>query len=368
MKKKLFYTFFLIFILADACVERISLGNAEADTQLVVDGTITDEPGPYTVKLTRTQKLFDAAKIKTISAKSVSIIDNVGNSEVLKEVNQGEYQTAATGMRGVVGREYYVRIELRDGKIYESVPEKMNPAGSIQDFYWKFEQYQPTNGPTQYQFRFFIDANGNSEDDNLFRWKFNTTYLVETSPELHELKVGESTVPDPRSCSGHVFDGSKVFSTGEPCTCCTCWVTTIDPKPNVSSNQIYSGGEFKGVEVGAVPVEYWTFYEKAFIEITQMSLSSRASAYWKIVRDQKEGANTLFQPTVGKAISNIFMKNGSEEVQGYFSVSAAVKKSIFLYSRDIPLNNIMPSQPPPIKESCILAFKNSTNQKPSFWE
>ncbi len=77
MRRKLFYALLLIFILADACVERISLSSAEADTQLVEDGSITDEPGPYTVKQTQTQKLFDAPKIKTISDKSLSVIDNI---------------------------------------------------------------------------------------------------------------------------------------------------------------------------------------------------------------------------------------------------------------------------------------------------
>jgi Domain of unknown function (DUF4249) len=378
MKKALLL--FTMALIWGSCIDRIDFSSPDITSQLVVDGMITDEPGPYTIKLSRTQEPYDITSIKKVSAKTVSIFDNIGNTEVLKEIRLGEYQTNPNGIRGVVGREYSVRIETFDNKIYESIPEKINPAGSIENFYYTFEQFQPESGPTKYQFKFFIDANGNNEGDNLFRWKLSAVYLVETNPELHgPPPAGPTSCDDktplnePRNCSGHIFDNRGLVYIGPPSTCNTCWISIPELKPNISSKQIFTNGRFRNVQVGIVPVDYWVFYDKIHVEAVQLSLTKRASAYWKTVQDQKEGAASLFQPATGKTYSNIYLKNGEEEVQGYFFASAIVRKTLpqkFISYRDIPQGPrvIIPPCPILIKESCLLAFKNSTNQKPTFWE
>ncbi len=376
----------IFFLLTDSCINRVEFEPSGFISQLVVDGMITDEPGPYTIKLSKTQPPYDATQIKKFSAKSVQLFDDAGHSELLTEVKLGEYQTSANGMRGTVGGEYFIRIETFDGKTYESVPERMNPAGFIENIYYVFDQFKPENGSTGYRFKFFIDAKGNSEGDNLFRWKLNATYRVETNPELHgpppPLSDGgaevacDNKIPfgDPRRCGGYVIDAiSGLIYVGPPCTCCTCWVTLQESKPNISSKQIYTNGAFKDVYVGQVPVEYWTFYDKVYIEVSQQSLTKKASAYWKTIQDQKESANSLFQPAIGKATSNVYLKNGEEEVQGYFFASALARRTLpqkFIKPSDIPLGPSVIVKPCPLlrKESCLLAFKNSTNQKPSFWE
>ena len=48
----------MVSILLNSCVDRISISIPDADaSQLVVDGLITDEPGPYTVKLTLSSRV-----------------------------------------------------------------------------------------------------------------------------------------------------------------------------------------------------------------------------------------------------------------------------------------------------------------------
>jgi hypothetical protein len=364
MKKYLAFALILIFFLSDSCVERIDFESPDSDSQLVVDGMITDEPGPYTVKLSRTQQVYDLSDAKTVTAKAVTIFDDAGNSEVLTEIGPGEYQTSSTGIRGQIGRTYFIRIETFDGKVYESIPEKMTPAGAIENLYWEFEEFQPEDGPTQYRFNFFIDASRNRTGDNLFRWKLDATYLVVTSPEFHERRVGEALIPDPRPCSGYVYQSNNLTYVGPPCTCCTCWVTIPDRKPKVPSRN----SSFKRVYIGQVPVDYWIFYNRVHVEANQFSLSERASSYWKILQDQSEGAGSLFQPSIGSPISNIFLTNGKEEVQGFFSATAVTKKSLFLTAADIPPGSDIIVKPQlPLKESCILQFENSTNQKPDFW-
>jgi hypothetical protein len=40
-----------VFLFSDACIERFEVPAQVPQTALVVDGLITDQPGPYTVKL-----------------------------------------------------------------------------------------------------------------------------------------------------------------------------------------------------------------------------------------------------------------------------------------------------------------------------
>jgi hypothetical protein len=358
----------VILVLSDSCVDRIHLQDPGATGQLVVDGFITDEPGPYTIKLSRTVGIGgDLTTSKTVNANSVTIFDDLGNSEVLQSVVDGTYQTDPNGIRGAVGREYYIRIDARDGKVYESVPEKLLPAGSVDSVYFQFVSTQGENAATQYGFNIFANTSGDPGSENLFRWRFTGTYRVETHPELQTTTAGEGRVPDPPQCSGYVSTGGSIQQVG-PCECCICWPSLINSLPNLSDNNLSPNGKYLGTQMGYVPVEYWTFYDKVMVTIRQMSLSQSAFNYWKIVRDQLTGSTSLFQPAIGKAKSNIYLKGGDEEVQGFFYAAGVAKKVIFIHVSDIPLGPSIIPQGIPINASCISSFAYSTNQQPADWQ
>ena len=200
MKKSLILIW--LMILQDSCVDVFEYSSQEGSSLLVVDGRITDAPGPYTVKLSRSQKLNELSTPKWVSAQSVSIIDNTGLSETLTEISDGIYQTNSLGIRGEVGKSYKVRIELRDGKIYESVPEKISAAGNVDSIYYKFEAFNTEEGKKKYQFRIFMDSRGELQSDNYFLWRLTGTYRVITSPELHIILGAKPEEPPPTPKKG----------------------------------------------------------------------------------------------------------------------------------------------------------------------
>lgn len=384
---------FTSLILIDSCIDVLDYSSDKDSQQLVVDGFISDAPGPYTVRLTKTRRAAEFRPFKTVSAKSVSIFDTEGNSEQLVEKDAGVYQTSATGIRGQMGKEYFIRIELFDGKVYQSIPEKITPAGKIDTAYHEFEKIVSDKGIVRYQFRIFMDSHGNVAGENYFLWKMIGTYKVITSPELHIL-LRPRPIRDPRPCSGFVI----IPETGKlgyikPCECCQCWASKVDDKANVSDNYIVSNVTYKKVDMGAIPVEFWYFWEKTMVTVQQMSLTKSAYTYWKTIQDQQEGSQSLFQPSIGKARSNIRSLSNDDEVQGYFFASSVAKKVFFLSYLDIPLGPaVIPDPPglPPryipkpddpqsfidewytepfvVRESCLLAFRNSTTEKPADWK
>ena len=160
------------------------------------------------------------------------------------------------------------------------------------------------------------------------------------------------------------------------CTCCTCWVTVNESQPHVSGNRFVSSGKLKKIEVGYIPLEYFPFQAGKYrVEVKQMSLSKKAFDYWRIIQSQKEGAASLFQPPTGKVRSNIYAKNGTDEVQGLFYSSAVSKKQHYLTYKDFSFDLFskipIPSwgcEKAKITEDCRLAFPFSSTTRPSDWK
>ncbi len=164
---------FIFIFLLTGCVDRLDIPQIDQEEGiLVVDGLITDAPGPYKIKLFRvaaSDAILD--NIEFIRAKQVTIFDDAGTSEVLKLAETGIYETDPNGIRGEVGRKYSIRIEMLDGLIFESEPDEMIPVGSVDSLYYTWESFVPISGPTEYGFRVFLNAS--SLEQPMLRWRFH---------------------------------------------------------------------------------------------------------------------------------------------------------------------------------------------------
>ena len=368
---------FLCFssILFSSCIDRINIKVPDSySSQLVVDGLVTDEQGPYTIKLSKATRVekFLLLNTEVVSNARITISDNAGTSEILTEMEPGTYQTKVSGIHGVVGRSYSVKIETKDGRIFESIPDTMSPVGELDDLYYEFESYLPLNDQTRYGFRIYIDASGVPDMDNLVRWKFTAVAEVDADPKLH-VYDSKGCSPDPPICSGWISGEFGLQKVSENCTCCTCWVTRYEDKPHVSDNRFVSNGKAKRIEVGYIPLEYFPFLKGKYrAEVKQMSLSKEAFAYWQLILSQKDGAASLFQPPTGKIRSNLFEKNGDGQVLGFFYASAIKTKQLYLGHEDVKVKfsriPIWDCEKGIIAESCLLAFPNSSNQPPADWK
>ncbi|MCB0487373.1 MAG: DUF4249 domain-containing protein [Cyclobacteriaceae bacterium] len=379
---------FLVMLLVAACVDRLAIdGVAQEEGTLVVDGLITDAPGPYQVRLFRAS-VSDAIlnNAKPVFAKEVLIFDDLGNTEVLSYKEDGLYETAPDGIRGRPGRKYGVRIKLLDGTDYESQLDEMNPVGSIDSLYYEWEAYKPLKGPPEYGFRIFSNTRGNNPGAHL-RWRFSGTYVLETFPQfrrLNDANCGSTPPPpDPPPCSGWVYNlavpgnrfaGGSLEYVGE-CTCCICWVTQQEKKPTLSEDVVVTDGTFANIEVGYVSFDQWTFGKKKYmVKVEQMSLSPAAYDFWQVFKDQKEGSSSLFQPAFGRTTTNLYSTNSNNTVMGIFYAAAIRTKVMFLTADDAKV--VVPPYDIEPKENCVLwsdcerlaAFPNGLAYPPPEWE
>ncbi|HQQ98571.1 MAG TPA: DUF4249 family protein [Cyclobacteriaceae bacterium] len=356
----------VLILLCAACVDRIIIDTGTvANYAIVIDGFISDQPGPYTIQVTKAFDIESKQSIKTpINLKKLTISDNVGNKEDLSNPSTGVYRTAPNGIRGVVGRAYKIHLELLDGRIYESVPDTLQSAGSIDKVYTQFREDTNTDGSSKYGFDVLFNSTAGSKKSYFFLWKFVGTFQAETVPSLHTETCGESTCPRPPACSGFNTSLEQIG----PCTCCSCWYDFFNTELVLSEGQFVKDGVYNGVQANYVPVNQWTFLHKVHAEVQQFSLSRQAYEFWKGVKAQKSASSSLFQPITGKVSGNFVQISGPEApIDGLFYATSIVKASIFITRDDVPLKNIIPDVSLPFTDDCRKLFPNATTTRPAYW-
>ena len=358
----------LVVLLTDSCIEKLDVPVISVEPRLVVDGLITDQPGPHTIKLfLSSAPNEDLDFINYIGGATVKIVDDEGNTETLLESSKGVYQTSES-YQGVIGRKYQLAIVTNEGKNYQSDFLEMYPPGEIQNISFEYKQNainQTDLTKPQDVIEVYIDGTGVNGYSNLMRWRWRGTYQIKTYPELRVKITPQGEEPDPYECSGYIVNPvtGQLFKK-RACDCCDCWVTEYSPSANVSKNDNISNISFNRIFLAQLPIDQFRFYFKYYIEAEQLSVSEDVHRFWKLIEAQQKGAGDLFQPNVVQVKGNVkSLNNPDEEVYGVFSVSAVAHKSIFIDGNDIPN--------PIVEVDTVIAdcryLENSSNQKPPFW-
>lgn len=361
-----FLFFVFVMIVFSDCVDRIQFDTAPAALPVAVEGFISDQPGPYEVRVNRAYDIESKNTPKVpLSVKKIQIVDNLGNQETLTEVQTGVYRTSPAGIRGVVGRSYRITLDLLDGRSYESIPDTLRPTGVVESVQYEFlTNGQPGSSSTGFQVRF--NAKAGSGTNNYYLWRFVGTYKVDTNPELADEPCGESRCPRPRPCSGYVLSQGSLVKAG-PCTCCTCWVNIFNDQPIISDNRFIENGRFQEITAAFIPLDKWIFLYKVHAAVEQRSLSRRSFLFWKAIKDQKEAVNSLFQPIAGRVPINFVQRAGPVgTMEGIFYATSIHSKGVFITRNDVPNASLIPAITLPYRESC-LDFPYSTTIMPAFW-
>lgn len=124
MKKHLIkLTSGFIFLLL-ACEKEIDIDLNTSQPTIVIEGLVSDQLGPYTVKLTHTVNFDENNTFPPVSGASVIIYDDAGNREVLTETNPGIYHSMT--IQGTPGRTYFLEVKTGDDT-YEAVSTMPSP-------------------------------------------------------------------------------------------------------------------------------------------------------------------------------------------------------------------------------------------------
>lgn len=115
-----------IMILHNRCSELYDPLLDVPENILVVEGLITDAPGPHYVKLFRSAPFNQQQNQLPLQNAVVQVEDNAGHIEIFNEVSPGNYQSSQ-GFRGIPERKYTLKIITPDGEEYHSRSQLLIP-------------------------------------------------------------------------------------------------------------------------------------------------------------------------------------------------------------------------------------------------
>lgn len=216
MKFKIGKYFLLSFLLA-SCEKIITLPVESNEQKMVIEANITDQPGPYFVKLTKSVGLGEANVYPFIDNALVIIVDDLGNKDTLVNTSGGIYKTRS--IVGVYGRTYFLEVKV-DGKTYtaqSTMPNKVNLDNLRVNTF-------PINGETRYSiipvyqdpivlgnsYRFIqkindtLDNNYNIFNDNLNNGKINQRPLRDRNDDIN-IKLNDSVTVEMQCISPSAF-------------------------------------------------------------------------------------------------------------------------------------------------------------------
>ena len=377
----------LVLLFLFSCVDRIDFGvEMQRDFPLAIDGMITDEPGPYSVKVSTAFDIDSKINLRADAAvQEMLIIDDLGNTETLALARPGEYRTVTAGFRGVIGRAYQLRVTLLDGSVFESEFDRLPENGQLDSLWYRFEEkIDPLTLQSRYAFDFFFDASRGDSNNEYYVWQFNGTYKVDTRPELDSREGQKCEEPDCEGCNwcniiwkctGYRNYGTAknpIFRRIGPCTCCECWYSLYNEVPVISDATFSSLKKVTGVFIASVPVNDYIFRHKVYAQVRQMGVSQAGWRFYKAIRDQKEAVDNLFQPVSGRITGNFRRVSGTAKVPvGLFMAASVRTRTVLLDKSSVPFGTyVFPPQDslPSVARNCLRLFPNATNLKPAFWE
>ncbi|HXA01743.1 MAG TPA: DUF4249 family protein, partial [Cytophagaceae bacterium] len=119
MKKlKILFSIFSTALFLSSCEKVLNVDLNASNPNVVIEGLITDKPGPYIVKVTMTADYYQNQPPPAVSNALVIISDNIGNIDTLIQTSPGVYKTKT--ITGVKFRTYTLTVNI-NGKIYSAI-------------------------------------------------------------------------------------------------------------------------------------------------------------------------------------------------------------------------------------------------------
>lgn len=307
---------------------------------LVVDGIITDQPGPQVITLSRSRSTADSNLTTPIAKAEVQVIVNGTSPVSLTETRPGRYELPAN-FRGRVGDSYQLRFTTATGTRYESTPETMLTSPPIQRAY---DVYNP-EGPSRFadglptpSSDVYIDFQDPAGLRNFYFWRWRLYERQEWCASCAQGRyfledvgpVGTGPikligcVPDPTLGIYNIFDY----------TCRDeCWDIFYSSTVNIFADSYTNGQTQTGRLIAQVPV-----YQRdpALLNIEQLSLTAGAYRYYKLFQDQTVNTGTLVDTPPAPLAGNVRnVANDQEYVVGYFSASSVTVNPYWLDRQNV---------------------------------
>lgn len=319
-------TYYIIFITSllslqvNSCKEAYWPELDKYENVLVVDGMITNEPGPYTIQLSVSAPL-DSAELIPYPDCQLVILDNLGNSESLTETEPGVYISSAGSLRGVIGRKYQLQIHSPDGEYYASTFEELKEPVDLAAVYAEIEYRQDENYDYDLVgYQFYLDTELAKQDTNYLFWRADATYHYQSDFTIR-----------------WYYDGVLNWFHG-PDSLYNCWKSYPVSQIFTANTQSLKQPKIDKYALHYVNTQSRQLSVKYSLLVRQFTISKEAFIFWSGIENQNSEQETLYMSQPYQISGNVKnTTNDQEPVLGYFLVAGISQKRIFV---DRPPSNI----------------------------
>ena len=322
-----------------ACVDTFQPTLDLNSSLVVVNGIITDLPGPQAINLRRSRSTNDSSIVtRPIRGATVQVLVNGTTQIKLIETDSGRYELPAD-FQGRVGDSYQLRFVTAEGTTYESSVEVMPSVPPMQRVY---EQYNPQGPSLTADLRptpvsdVFVDYQEPAGQTNFYlcRWTlYEPQQFCATCRQGRYQLTDPGTgltgacVPDPKLLTYEYFDYTCLGF---------CWDIYRSQLLSLFADRFTDGQPQVGRLVAQIPV-----YQKdpAQLDIEQLSLTAGAYRYYKLFADQTQNTGTLADTPPAPTAGNVRnLNDDGENVVGYFSASSVAVNHYRLNRQNVPVN------------------------------
>jgi len=333
-----FYLLLLIFVIVSACVMPFNpeLSKSDLKKQLVVEGRVTDEIGPFRVRLTQSDHVYNYQNLYNFAPVPdafVDISDQSGNVYNLNYTDNGWYETEDKNLRGIIGNTYILHVNVNDGSQYESTPQQISEVADIDSVYHEEEDRTQITGKDvsiEKWLTVYLNTHAPSDSTHYFKWEFDETWEFNMPVSIDVVKY-----VFPPDCGGCKLDSMYSILVDVINEKSHCWVTEASKSILVKSTASSNVGEIEKFPVTSIGPGDDRLSIRYSILIKQYSLNREIFNFFKLLRDLNENNGSMYDKNPSPVNGNISCCDNGKIALGYFLASAVKSKRIFINNSEV---------------------------------
>lgn len=319
MLRRLIYS---LLLLPMACIDPFKVDVPEGQQLVTIEGIIHNGPGPHTITISRTAtygSVFEGL-IRPVTGARVVIRDNEGLIIFLEEMenSRGNY-TTPSGFRAEIGKSYTLQIQTVEGKVYTSLPERVESSPAIENVSLKTViipvegEIVPRSGV-----QLISEINDPADQKNFYFWRLSPlVHVLEARPDL--FVIMETRAPAPKDC----------------CTICYRTEATGNQSLFIAQDDNFNGLTTR-IPAGFIEDNGLRFVSKLRVDLKQYSISQEAYRFLRLVKQQAEISGSIFDPPPATIRGNmISLDDPDEVVLGYFMAAGESSRRIYIDRSDL---------------------------------
>lgn len=300
---------FLVLI-ATSCVEEIEIDRKTEKSLLVVEGLITDQLEPQTIRLSRSYSFNEEGPFP-VSGASVFVESSAGEQFHFKESEPGTYQSEPFST--IAGVSYKLNLEVA-GESYQSLDVKAQNDTRIDEIESIKTEYREKTGVA-------VLVSSTDESGAYYKYEYAETFQIKS-----RYRKSRDVLVDENDSLILVDKTREEY---------TCYNTQKSTRIILSDSEGLEANDIDNYLVRFISKDDYILSHRYSILVRQLKITSEIHSFYKSLKELSESENVFSQYQPGFLQGNIIpMGNQEENVIGVFGTASVDEKRHFFSYED----------------------------------